>query len=161
MVEGKSRGGSSLSRYYQSIAALLTFSKIQTSRHQLESYVFPMLIVCPTNVVILIYQPKTDTLIISQVLPWGNVAFFFVWAVLHHSIFPIKIPEPVECGYAKFTEDFPFGDYWYLDHKRVLLGNIPQEITTFGCIYKFSPNLTKWEVVIMHVSTETSVLLCE
>ena len=60
MVEEKICRGSSL-KYHQSIAALLMFSKIQRSRHQSESDAFPMLVVCPTDVVILIYQPETYT----------------------------------------------------------------------------------------------------
>ena len=156
MVEGKIRGRTSLLRYHQSIAALLAFSKIQKSRHRIGSVAFPMLVVCPTDVVILLYQPDTDTLVISQVLPWEKVAYLFVWAVLHHSMFPIKIPEPVECGYTKATEEFSFGEFWYLRNKSVLQGNSSEELTTFDCTYRFA-----WEVVIMHVSTETSVLLCE
>ena len=73
MVEGKARGGSSVLRYYQSIAALLTVSKIQRLRHRDESDALPMVIVNPTDVVILVYQPETDTLIITQVLPWEKV----------------------------------------------------------------------------------------
>ena len=77
MVEEKICRGSSL-KYHQSIAALLMFSKIQRSRHQSESDAFPMLVVCPTDVVILIYQPETDTLVITQVLPWERGAYFCV-----------------------------------------------------------------------------------
>ena len=157
MVEGKSHGGTSLLRHHQSIAALLMFSKIQKSRHLIKSNTFPMLIVSPTDVIILMYQPQTDTLVITQVLPWEKVAYFFVWAVLHHSIFPINMPEAVECGYAKATEDFSFGDYWYLANKTVLQGNNSQAIPKFACTYRFVQDRTKWEVVIMHVSTETSV----
>ncbi|XP_067019052.1 uncharacterized protein [Acropora muricata] len=143
MVEGKSHGGTSLLRHHQSIAALLTFSKIQKSRHLIKSNTFPMLIVSPTDVIILMYQPQTDTLVITQVLPWEKVAYFFVWAVLHHSIFPINMPEAVECGYAKATEDFSFGDYWYLENKTVLQGNNSQEIPKFACTYRFVQDRTK------------------
>ena len=143
MVEGKIRGRTSLLRYHQSIAALLAFSKIQKSRHRIGSVAFPMLVVCPTDVVILMYQPDTDTLVISQVLPWEKVAYLFVWAVLHHSMFPIKIPEPVECGYTKATEDFSFGEYWYLRNKSVLQGNSSEELTTFDCTYRLVRDRTK------------------
>ena len=143
MVEGKSHGGTSLLRHHQSIAALLTFSKIQKSRHLIKSNTFPMLIVSPTDVIILMYQPQTDTLVITQVLPWEEVAYFFVWAVLHHSIFPINMPEAVECGYAKATEDFSFGDYWYLENKTVLQGNNSQAIPKFACTYRFVQDRTK------------------
>ena len=107
-------------KYHQSIAALLMFSKIQRPRHQSESDAFPMLVVCPTDVVILIYQPETDTLVITQVLPWEGEAYFLVWAVLHHSIFPIKIPLSKECGDKKATANLSLGDYWYLDNRSVL-----------------------------------------
>lgn len=129
MVEGKISRGSS-SRYYRSIAALLMFSKIQRSRHPSESDAFPMLVVCPTDVVILIYQPETDTLMITQVLPWKREAYFFVWAVLHHNIFPIKIPISRECGYNKAALNFSFGDYWYLDNRAVFQTNPTPELTT-------------------------------
>ena len=79
-------------KYHQSIAALLVFSKIERSRHSSESNAFPMLVVCPTDVVILIYQPETDTLVITQVLPLQREAYFLVWEVLRHNIFPIKMP---------------------------------------------------------------------
>lgn len=129
MVEGKISRGSS-SRYHQSIAALLMFSKIQRSRHPSESDAFPMLVVCPTDVVILIYQPETDTLMITQVLPWNIVAYFFLWAVLHHNIFPIKIPISKECGYNKAAPNFSFDDYWYLDNRTVFHKNPTPELTT-------------------------------
>lgn len=129
MVEGKISRGSS-SRYHQSIAALLMFSKIQRSRHPSESDAFPMLVVCPTDVVILIYQPETDTLMITQVLPWNIVAYFFLWAVLHHNIFPIKIPISKECGYNKAAPNFSFDDYWYLDNRAVFHKNPTPELTT-------------------------------
>ena len=136
MVEGKARGGSSVLRYYQSIAALLTVSKIQRLRHRDESDALPMVIVSPTDVVILVYQPETDTLIITQVLPWEKVAYFFLWVALHHSIFPIKIPVAVECGYRNATLSLPYDDYWYLRNRRVLQGNRSEEITTtFTCTY--------------------------
>ena len=77
MVEGKIGKGSSL-KYHQSIAELLMFSKIQRSRHPSESDAFPMLVVCLTDVVILIYQPENDTLVITQVLPREREAYFFV-----------------------------------------------------------------------------------
>lgn len=129
MVEGKIYRGSSL-RYHQSIAALLMFSKIQRLRHPKESDAFPMLVVCPSDVVILIYQPETDTLVITQVMPWGRVAYFFVWAVLHHSIFPIKLPVSKECGYKKATPNLSLGDYWYLDNRNVLQTNASSDLTT-------------------------------
>ena len=89
MVEGKIyRGGSLI--YHQSIAALLTFSEIQRLRHRDESDAFPMLVVFPSDVVILIYQPETDTLVITQVMPWGRVAYFFVRAVLPTQIASIR-----------------------------------------------------------------------
>ena len=74
------------------------FSKIERSRHSSESNAFPMLVVSRTDVVILIYQSETDTLVITQVLPWQREAYFLVWEVLHHNIFPIKMPLSKECG---------------------------------------------------------------
>lgn len=129
IVEGKICRGSSL-KYHQSIAALLMFSKIQRPCNRSESDAFPMLVVCRTDVVILIYQPETDTLVITQVLPWEKVAYFFVWAVLHHSIFPIKIPVSKECGYKKATVNISFDDYWYLTNRNVLQANTNSELTT-------------------------------
>ena len=105
------------------------FSKILRSRHQSKSDAFPMLVVCPTDVVILSYQPETDTLVITQVLPWEREAHFFVWAVLHHSIFPIKMPVSKECGYKKATANLSLGDYWYLDNRNALMRS-PTELTT-------------------------------
>ena len=91
MVEGKICRGSS-AKYHQSIAALLAFSRIKKYRHENNSNAYPMLIVCPKDVVIQIYQPDTDTLIITQILLWQNLTYFFVWAVLHHVILSIKLP---------------------------------------------------------------------
>ena len=139
MVEGKTRRGSSSARYYQSIAALLAFSKIQKFRHREESDAFAMLIVCPTDVVILIYQPETDTFVISQALSWGKVTYFFVWAVLHHKIFSIEIPVPKECGFTKATRNLLFDDYWYLANRNVLQGNSdPKLITEWECVYRLA-----------------------
>ena len=129
MVEGKIGKGSSL-KYHQSIAELLMFSKIQRSRHPSESDAFPMLVVCPTDVVILIFQPENDTLVITQVLPWEREAYFFVWAVLHHSIFPIKMPVAKECGYKKATANLSLGDNWYLNYRSVLQKHPTPELTT-------------------------------
>ena len=129
MVEGKIyRGGSLI--YHQSIAALLTFSEIQRLRHRDESDAFPMLVVFPSDVVILIYQPETDTLVITQVMPWGRVAYFFVWAVLHHSIFPIKLPVSEKCGYKNATGNLSLDDYWYLKNKSVLQTNASSDLTS-------------------------------
>lgn len=70
IIEGKLKtfGERSLSHFFQSIASLLMFSKIQRSRHPDDSDAFPMFIVCPTEVVILIYQSETDTLLFTQVM---------------------------------------------------------------------------------------------
>ena len=92
-----------------------------------------LLVVCPTDVVILIYQPETDTLVITQVLPWEKVAYFCVWAVLHHSIFPIIIQVSMECGYKKATVNLSFDDYRYLTNRNVLQANTNSELTT---VYK-------------------------
>jgi len=129
MVEGKMCRGSSW-KYHQSIAALLMFSKIERSRHSSESNAFPMLVVCPTDVVILIYQPETDTLVITEVLPWQREAYFLVWEVLYHNIFPIKMPLSKECGYKKATTNLSLGDYWYLDNRSVLQTNPVAELAT-------------------------------
>ena len=129
MVAGKMSRGSSW-KYHQSIAALLMFSKIERSRHSSESNAFPMLVVCPTDVVILIYQPETDTLVITQVLPLQREAYFLVWEVLHHNIFPIKMPLSKECGYKNATTNLSLGDYWYLDNRSVLQANPVPELTT-------------------------------
>ena len=123
MVAGKMSRGSSW-KYHQSIAALLMFSKIERSRHSSESNAFPMLVVCPTDVVVLIYQPETDT------LPLQREAYFLVWEVLHHNIFPIKMPLSKECGYKNATTNLSLGDYWYLDNRSVLQANPVPELTT-------------------------------
>ena len=136
MVEGKICRGSS-AKYHQSIAALLAFSRIQKSRHENNSNAYPMLIISPTDVVILIYQPDTDTLIISQILPWEKLTYFFVWAVLHHVIFPIKLPVSYECGYKKVIQTFPGQDFWYLESRSVLQKNCGSLTSHFE--YSFLP----------------------
>lgn len=117
-------------KYHESIAALLMFSKIQRSRHQSESNAFPMLVVCPTDVVILIYQPETDTLAITQVLPWERGAYFLCGQFCITVYFPIKMPVSKECAYKKATANLSLGDYWYLDNRRVLQTNPTSELTT-------------------------------
>ena len=53
----------------------------------------------------------------------GKSSVFFVWAVLHHSMFSIKIPVSVECGYTKATVNLSFDGYWYLAIRTVLQAN--------------------------------------
>ena len=106
------------------------FSKIERSRHSSESNAFPMLVVCPADVVILIYQPETDTLVITQVLPLQREAYFLGWEVLLHNIFPIKMLLSKEFGYKKATTNLSLGDYWYLDNRSMLQTNPVPELTT-------------------------------
>ena len=79
MVEGKSTSeGNDGKGYHQAIAELFMFSKIQRLRHKDEGdeHAFPMLVINPQDVVILIYHPESDTLVISEYLEWGRIAYF-------------------------------------------------------------------------------------
>lgn len=132
VVEGKftseGKGGKG---YHQAIAELFMFSKIQRLRHKDEGdeHAFPMLVINPQDVVILIYHPESDTLVISEYLEWGRIAYFFVWAVLHHNIFPIKLSRGVKCGYQSIAPPLDLENVWYLSSKDVLHDEPPSLLT--------------------------------
>jgi len=93
---GKSVVEDSLSGMSQCVATVITFAQIQLKRHPDISYPIPMLRADPGGVVVLVYDYRSDLLMISHRLPWNEFGFFVVWLVLHYSLFPPKVPSGLE-----------------------------------------------------------------
>ena len=95
---------------------------MQLKRHPHISYPIPMLRADPGGVVVLVYDYRSDLLMISHRLPWDEFGFFVVWLVLHYSLFPPKVPSGCEdfcSGYSARSHGISLGDPWYLKSTKV------------------------------------------
>ena len=88
VVEGKNVSQDSLNTLSQCVATTIIFAQLQ--RHP----AIPMLRLDPEGVVVSVYDYPYDVLMISQHIPWGDVAFITVWSVLHYSLFHPPPPPP-------------------------------------------------------------------
>ena len=114
----------SLSALSQCVATIITFAQIQLKRHPDISYPIPMLRVDPAGVVVLVYDYRSDLLMISQYIRWNDFAFIVVWLVLHYSLFPPNAQWAKEmkdycCGYSAMSRSISLGDPWYLESPAV------------------------------------------
>ena len=116
-LEGKNVKKGSLSAMSQCVATIIAFARIQGDRHPHISYPFPMLRVDPSGVVVLVHDYPNDVLMISQRVPWSDIAFIIVWLVLHYSLFrpdSLSCMSKYCCGYRTASRGILVGSPWYL-----------------------------------------------
>ena len=119
---GKNVEEGSLSAMSQCVATIIAFARIQCFRHPNISYPFPMLRVDPSGVVVLVYDYPNDVLMISQRVPWSDIAFIIVWLVLHYSLFrpdSLSYMSKYCCGYRTASRGISMDTPWYLESKSV------------------------------------------
>ncbi|XP_068698940.1 uncharacterized protein [Montipora foliosa] len=129
IVEGKDVEEGSLSAMSQCVATIIAFARIQCFRHPGISYPFPMLKVDPSGVVVLVYDYPNDVLMISQRVPWSDIAFIIVWLVLHHYLFrpdSLSYMSKYCCGYKTASRGISMDTPWYLESKSVY--SLPKEL---------------------------------
>ena len=122
VVEEKKGMQDSLSAMSHCVATVITFAQIQLKRHPDISYPIPMLRADPGGVVVIVYDYRSDLLMISHRLPWDEFGFLVVWLVLHYSLFPPKVSSGLEdscSGYSSMSHGISLGDPWYLKSTKV------------------------------------------
>ena len=108
----------SLSAMSQCVATIITFAQIQLKRYPEIPYPIPMLRVDPQGVVVLVYDYRSDVLLVSQRIRWTDFAFIVVWLTLHYSLFPPNALSEFKdycCGYSAVSRNISLGDLWYLE----------------------------------------------
>ena len=104
----------------QCIATITTFAFIQRIRHPHELKIYPMLTISGYGVVMLLYNPNTDILLISEAMSWDvDVSFLVIWLCLHyHSLLIGEGPklDHLKCGFKKvFEKNVDTRKYVYLE----------------------------------------------